>query len=153
MNQAKYLLSCVLSCLIACQVSAQNIPNPAIPDAGALMRQAEQSSRQAQWQQAAQQRYLLPPAAVFTETTLVTAERFKFNGYKRLSLELLQAVAAPFANKPLNSHDLQQLTEAVIQEYRKAGWLVQAYIPKQNLASPELTIQIIETISPNKTLQ
>ena len=143
MNQSIYIPSCLVLLLISGSANAQ-------PDAGGLMRQVEQNNRQAQLQQAAQQRYLLPPAAALTETTVVTVERFKFNGYKRLSLEQLQAVAAPFANKPLNSHDLQQLTEAVIQEYRKAGWLVQAYIPRQNLSGPELTLQVIESIPPNK---
>jgi hemolysin activation/secretion protein len=143
MNQSIYIPSCLALLLISGAANAQ-------PDAGGLMRQVEQNSRQAQLQQAAQQRYLLPPAAALSETTVVTVERFKFNGYKRLSLEQLQAVAAPFANKPLNSHDLQQLTEALIQEYRQAGWVVQAYIPRQNLSGPELTIQLIESIPPNR---
>jgi hemolysin activation/secretion protein len=150
MNQFIYISSCLALLLTSSASNAQPIPNPALPDAGGLMRQVEQNNRQAQLQQAAQQRYLLPPAAALTETTVVTVERFKFNGYKRLNLERLQAVAAPFANKPLNSHDLQQLTEAVIQEYRQAGWMVQAYIPRQNLSGPELTIQLIESIPPNR---
>lgn len=150
MTHAKNLPIGLAVLVMCCAANAQPIPNPAIPDAGALMRQAEQNSRQAQLQQAAQQRQLLPPAALLTETTVVTVQRFKFMGYKRLSHEQLQAVVAPFANQALNSHDLQQLTEAVIQEYRKAGWLVQAYIPRQNLSGPELTLQVIESIPPNK---
>jgi len=121
-----------------------------IPDAGALMRQTEQNIRQSQLQQAAKKRDSLPPAAVLTDATMVTAERFKFLGNQRLSTEQLQTVAAPFANRPLNQHDLHHLTDAISQEYRKTGWLVQAYIPRQNLAGPELLIQVIESIPPNK---
>ena len=121
-----------------------------IPDAGALMRQTEQNIRQSQLQQAAKKRDSLPPQAVLNDATLVTAERFKFLGNQRLSTEQLQAVAAPFANRPLNQHDLNHLTEAISQEYRKTGWLVQAYIPRQNLAGPELAVQVIESIPPNK---
>ncbi len=118
-------------------------------DAGALMRQNEQNITQNQMQQAAQKRAALPPAAVFSESTEVTVARFKFNGTQRLSQEQLARVAAPFANRPLRAHDLQLLTESVSQEYRKSGWLVQAYIPRQNLAGTELTVQVIEHIPPN----
>lgn len=125
--------------------TAQNIP-----DAGALMRQTEQNIRQSQLQQAAKKRNLMLPPAVLSETTVVTAERFKFLGNQRLSTEQLQAVAAPYANRPLSQQDLQHLTDAVSQEYRKTGWLVQAYIPRQDLTGPELAVQVIESIPPNK---
>ena len=134
-----------LALLVGVSAFAQNIP-----DAGALMRQTEQNLRQSQLQQASQKREALPPAAVFNEATVVTAERFKFVGNRRLSTEQLQAAVATFANRPLNSHDLQYLTDAVSQQYRKTGWLVQAYIPRQDLSGPELTLQVIESIPPNK---
>ena len=135
----------VLALLISVSAGAQTIP-----DAGALMRQIEQNTRQSQMQQAAQKRESLPPAEVFSETTAVTVERFKFNGNKRLSTDQLQRVAVPFANRALNQHDLQHLTDAVSEAYRNTGWLVQAYIPRQNLTGPELTVQVIESIPPNK---
>lgn len=122
---------------------------PPVFDAGALMRQNEQSI-QAQQQQTASKRVLLPPVAVLSDTTVVKPDRFKFLGNQRLSNEQLQAVTAPFANRSLNKHDLLYLTDAVVQEYRKAGWLVQAYIPQQNLAGPELSIQVVESIPPIK---
>ena len=130
--------------------NAQQQPQLPTYDAGALMRQTEQNIRQTQLQQAAKQRATLAPAAVLTESTVVTAERFKFSGNQRLSTEQLHAVAAPFANRPLNQQDLQHLTDAVSQEYRKTGWLVRAYIPSQNLTGPELTVQVVESIPPIK---
>ena len=135
----------VLALLLGMSASAQNIP-----DAGALMRQTEQNIRQTQAQQAAQKRASLPPEAVLTEATVVTVERFKFNGNRRLSTEQLQAAVTTFANRPLNPHDLKHLTDAVSQEYRKTGWVVQTYIPRQNLDGPELVLQVIESIPPNK---
>lgn len=142
-----------IAAVLAISASCANAqPQPQLPtyDAGALMRQTEQNIRQGQLHQAAKKRDSLPPPAVLSEATNVTAERFRFNGNQRLSTEQLQAAAAPFANRPLNQHDLQHLTDAVSQEYRKTGWLVQAYIPRQNLAAPELSIQVIESIPPNK---
>jgi hemolysin activation/secretion protein len=124
---------------------------PPVFDAGALMRQNEQSIRAQQQQQTQANRIAsLPPVAVLSESTLVKPERFNFIGNQRLSTEQLQALTVPFANRPLNQHDLLHLTDAVSQAYRKAGWWVQAYIPRQNLAGPELSIQVIESIPPNK---
>ena len=140
---ASYLAASLLT------VSNAAEQNPPVFDAGALMRQNEQSI-QAQQQQMASKRVLLPPAAVLSDSTVVKPDRFKFLGNQRLSTEQLLAVTVPFANRPLNKHDLLYLTDAVVQEYRKAGWLVRAYIPQQNLAGPELSIQVVESIPPIK---
>ncbi len=145
MRSTQPTLVAVLALLFSASAGAQTIP-----DAGALMRQIEQNTRQSQMQQAAQKRESLPPAAVFSETTAVTVERFKFSGNKLFSTDQLQLVVAPFANRPLSQNDLQHLTYAVSEAYRQTGWLVQAYIPRQNLAGPELTVQVIESIPPNK---
>ncbi len=145
MKHSKFVPLIVSLLLVSLTAAAQTIP-----DAGALMRQTEQNIRQSQLQQAAKKRDSLPPAAVLTDATVVTVERFKFLGNQRLSTEQLQMAVLPFANRPLNQHDLHHLTDAISQEYRKTGWLVQAYIPRQNLAGPELVIQVIESIPPNK---
>ena len=140
---ASYLAASLLT------VSNAAEQTPPVFDAGALMRQNEQSI-QAQQQQMASKRVLLPPAAVLSDSTVVKPDRFKFLGNQRLSNEQLLAVTVPFANRTLNKHDLLYLTDAVVQEYRKAGWLVRAYIPQQNLAGPELSIQVVESIPPIK---
>ena len=124
-----------------------------IPDAGALMRQTEQMLRQDQMQRNAQMRPTLPPELVLNDATLVTVQRFKFNGNQRLTTDQLAALTAPFANRPLNQHDLQQLTHTVSEAYRQIGWLVQAYIPRQDFKNAEMTLQIIESIPPNRSPQ
>ena len=147
-------LAFVFPALLASHVVAQQ--NNVIPptyDAGALVRQTEQMMRQSQMQQAAQKRELLPPAASLNEATVVQAERFKFIGNKRLSAEQLQVVAASYTRRPLNQHDLQHLLDAISEGYRQTGWLVQAYIPRQDLTGAEITIQVIETIPPSKPLR
>jgi hemolysin activation/secretion protein len=45
---------------------------------------------------------------------------------------------------------LERLTHALSEAYRHTGWLVQAYIPRQDLTKPELTLQLIESIPPSK---
>lgn len=138
----------IMALLLCARAAAQNLP-----DAGTLMRQIEQNTRHSQLQQAMSRRDVLPPAMVFSEDTLVQAQRFKFNGAKLMSNEQLQAVAAPFANRPLMQQDLQHLTHEITEAYRRIGWLVQAYIPRQDLKSDELIVQVIEFIPPKKSAQ
>lgn len=134
----------VISPFLAAGALAQ--PNLPTYDAGALIRQTEQMMRQNQMMQGIQKREPLPPAAVIHESTIVQVASFKFSGNKRLSAEQLESATAAFVNRPLNAHELQHLTEAVSEAYRQAGWLVRAYIPRQDLAAPEITLQVIETL-------
>lgn len=121
-----------------------------VPDAGALMRQTEQMLKQKAQPLSVPRREPLPPAMVINEGTEVTVFRFKFNGNQRLSADQLQSVVTPFAQRPLHALELQHLTDAVSEAYRQTGWLVQAYIPRQDLSTGELTVQVIESIPPNK---
>ncbi len=153
MRTRSYLAFVFPALLASHAVAQQNNVIPPTYDAGALVRQTEQMMRQSQMQQAAQKRELLPPAATLTEATVVQAERFKFIGNKRLSADQLQVVAASYTHRPLNQHDLQHLLDAISEGYRQTGWLVQAYIPRQDLTGSEITIQVIETIPPSKPLR
>lgn len=139
-------VSALCMCLTAGLSHAQTLP-----DAGALMRQTEQTLKFEQMQRNAQRRESLAPAMVLSETTQVTVTRIKFAGVKRLSEAQLQSVVQPYVGRTLNQHDLQHLTDAISQAYRDAGWLVQAYIPRQDLASPELLVQVIESIPPSQS--
>jgi len=130
--------------LLCSSAWAQNIP-----DAGSLMRQTEQMLRQNQMQLNAQRREALPPSMAFADSTVITVKHFKFVGNKLLSTDQLRAVTAPFSNRPLTPHDLQQLTDAVSEAYRQIGWVVRAYIPRQDLSGEEMTLQVIETIPPS----
>jgi hemolysin activation/secretion protein len=140
--------------LVGTSVYAQYDPSK-VPtyDAGALARQAEQMFKQSQLQRNLQNAVLLPPELVVTDATLVSVERFKFNGNKILSNEQLQAVTASYANRPLKQHDLQLMTTAISEAYRQIGWIVQAYIPRQDFANSEMILQIIETIPPSKPMR
>jgi hemolysin activation/secretion protein len=139
--------------LFICTALSSGANAQTIPDAGSLLRQIEQNTRQSQMQLNWQKRDALPPAMVIHADTLIRVQRFKFSGNKILPEEQLQAVAAPFADRSLNSTDLQQLTRAISEAYHQTGWLVQAYIPRQALNPQELTIQVIETIPPSKPTQ
>ena len=141
MKHSKYELA--LTALIALPVVtwAQTIP-----DAGSLMRQTEQTLRSEQMQRNAQRRESFPPAMRLTDSTVVTPKSIKFSGAKLLSNDQLQAVAQPCVGRELNAHELEHLTEAITQAYRRAGWLVRVYIPQQDLSQSELNIQILENM-------
>lgn len=123
-----------------------------VPDAGSLMRQTEQMLRLKTQPLSVPKREPLPPAMVINETTLVTVSRFKFNGNKLLTADQLQAVVLPFVDKALDAHALKHLTDAVSEAYRQTGWLVEAYIPRQDLQGGEMILQVIESIPPSKPM-
>jgi len=132
----------VLIALISSHAFAQTLP-----DAGSLMRQTEQMLRPNPMN--APRRDLLPPAMPISDSTVLEVKRIKFLGNKHLSTEQLQAVAMPFENRTLRQSDLLHLSHAVSEAYRQTGWVVNAYVPKQSLASGDLTLQVIETVPPS----
>lgn len=116
-----------------------------LPDAGALMRQTEQSLR-AQREQPS--RDLLAPPLMLETSAHITVRQFKFLGVNRLKPEALEQTLQGFANQSLGQDALDKISSIVIQTYRDAGWVVHAYVPKQPLPTEVLTIQVLETMPP-----
>lgn len=149
----KSQLYILLSVLFAMASSAQANPPPPVYDAGALMRQTEQMLKPSPMQRNLQNRLSLPPAMALSESTSLVVTSFAFSGNKLLSEEQLQQVAMPFASKTLVQHDIQRLMDAISEAYRQTGWLVQAYVPRQDVSSGLLRIQVIESIPPSRPAQ
>ena len=129
-----------------CLCATGLLPAQTIPDAGALMRQNEQMLKFEQMQRNAERRHSYPPAMALTQTTVVTPKHIKFLGAKLLPDAQLQAVAQPYLDRPLGQHELEHLTAAITDAYRRAGWLVRVYIPAQDLSQTDLNIQILENM-------
>lgn len=149
----KIALFSLIFSIFGVQAQQPNLPPPPVYDAGALMRQIEQNALQSQMQRSMPMREALPPVLEVNEATRVMVKGFKFRGNKWLTNEQLQTVVMPYANRILNSHDLQSLTRDVTEVYRQSGWLVQAYIPQQDVTGSQLTLQIIETIPPSQPVR
>jgi hemolysin activation/secretion protein len=116
------------------------------PDAGALLRQNEQSLK-LQKPPAAVQRPAPRPAPVAKESvTAVTVTRFVFAGNTLLSNEVLNAALATFLNRPLNFNDLQAAAAVVTGAYREAGYLATATLPTQDVSNGVVTLQIMEAV-------
>ena len=138
--------TCLAIALICFQ---QSLVAQTVPDAGALMRQNEQMLRQNQMQALAKQRpSALPPAMDLKDVGPVIVKSFKFSGNKLLKTQQLTDIASSYLGRELTSHDFQHLTDAISEAYRGTGWLVHAYVPRQDLSRDEVVIQVIESIPP-----
>ncbi len=115
------------------------------PDAGSLLQRMERDRLPAlprlQTPQAP-----VPPPMQAQPGVVVTAQVFKFVGNTLLSAEQLAPAVAPFLNRPLDFAQLQAAAAAVAAAYREAGWVVRAYLPKQEITDGIVTIQIVEAV-------
>ncbi len=124
--------------------SAQAVtPNP---DAGALLRQTEQNLKLKKPPAAVQRRATPPAPPAKPVDTTVTVTRFVFSGNTLLGNDVLGAALASFLNRSINFNELQAAAAAIAQTYRDAGWLVTAYLPKQDISNGVVTIQITEAV-------
>jgi hemolysin activation/secretion protein len=78
--------------------------------------------------------------------TSVSVKSFVFAGNTLLTHQALTDALASYLNRPLNFTELQAAAAATTQAYRDAGWLVTAYLPKQEISSGVVTIQIVEAV-------
>lgn len=114
-----------------------------VPDAGLLRQQIEQGNKALQPTPRLPEKAAPPRLKKLVGTTLIVKE-FKISGNTRLSTEALQAVVTPFLNRPLDFSQLQDAAEAVGNAYRKAGWIVHAYLPQQEIEGGVVRIVVVE---------
>jgi hemolysin activation/secretion protein len=115
----------------------------AVPGAGTLLQQIERQQHEALPPKSAPQ--FEPPAvmqALDADTTIVTV--FRFAGNALLTDEQLKPVVARFVGHPVSFVDLQNAAIDVATAYRKAGWVVRAFLPQQEIAHGIVTIEIVE---------
>ena len=76
----------------------------------------------------------------------VWVKAFKFEGNTLLSESQLNAVVTPYLQQNLNFEQLQAVTRQVAETYRKAGWIVKAYLPQQDITQGIVIIHVTEAI-------
>ena len=117
-----------------------------LPDAGALQQQIE-SGRQPVLPRKAVPDKPAEPAAMPAQTGVIaTVKSFRFAGNTLLSAEQLAPALAGYLNRPLDYTALQAAAAAVANAYREAGWVVRAYLPRQDITEGIVTIQIVEAV-------
>lgn len=136
----KRFVLCHLLLLVPLSVLAQTAP-----DAGALRQQIEQHAPTLLPPE--QQPLAAPPPEYKPAAGLVvTVKAFQFTGNHLLTDVQLAAAVASYLNRPLDFAGLQQAAAAVSEAYRTAGWLVRVYLPRQDITSGVVSLQIIEGI-------
>lgn len=116
-----------------------------VPDAGALQQQMERA------QQAPAPRLQIPPkdnaiADLPSVGQTVVVNNFKFAGNTLLGDGQLRAALAPLIGRPLDFSHLQSSAVLVADLYRDKGWVVQTFLPEQNLEGGEVSITIVEAV-------
>lgn len=116
------------------------------PDAGSLMQQLERERKPALPPKALPTEPAQPPAMQPQPGTSVTVRSFRFVGNSLLSAAQLDPAVTSYLNRPLDLAQLQAASAAVAEVYRAAGWIVRAYLPRQDIADGVVTIQILEAV-------
>ncbi len=138
-NKFSVLLS-VLAVLAVCSCAQAQTA----PDAGALRQRIERDR-----ELPLPSRVLptpAPQASAKLPNATVTISSIRFVGNTLLSAAQLAPAVQGYLNQPQSFSQLQQAAAAVSKIYRDAGWLVHAYLPRQDLADGVLTIQIDEAV-------
>jgi hemolysin activation/secretion protein len=114
-----------------------------VPDAGSVLRQLEQERPNPLPPKSAP--LLMPPAPMQSlPGSAITIREFRFAGNTLLASEKLAPAVAKYLGHPIGFAELQDAAVAVANTYRDAGWVVRAYLPKQEITDGTVTIQIIE---------
>lgn len=143
MMNASVLNKCALA-LAAASLPLWALAQAVTPDAGALQHEIEQGLKQPALPPSHE--HLGPPAAPAAQPgeLTITPTQFRFVGNTLLSAEQLTAALQGYLNTPLTFAQLKQAADVVAVTYRDAGWFVQAYLPKQQIADGVVLIQIVE---------
>ena len=115
-----------------------------VPDAGSLRQQMERDRPvQLPPKQAPSP---LPEVLKALPGPSVMVKSIRFAGNTLISSEQLATIVAPYLNKLQSFGQLQEAAAAVARAYRDAGWIVRAYLPRQDITQGVLTIQIVEAL-------
>ena len=116
------------------------------PDAGAMQQQIDRDRTLALPPKGGLERPSEPPAMRPSGGVAVTVTAFRFAGNTLLRSEQLSRSVENFLDRPLDFAELQKAAAAVAAAYREAGWIVRAYLPRQDITSGTVTIQIVEAV-------
>ncbi|WP_207388775.1 ShlB/FhaC/HecB family hemolysin secretion/activation protein [Stutzerimonas kirkiae] len=114
-----------------------------LPDAGALRQQIEPERPRLPPPQAPQ-----PPASVAPPKAQsgvqVEVSAFRFAGNSLLSDAELSAALHGYLGRSLDFDELQRAPQAVATLYRSHGWVVRAFLPRQDVTEGVVLIQVDE---------
>jgi len=135
------LLNTLSWLLVACTANAQ-----ANPDAGSLQQQIERERQTTLPQRVTPGAPVAPRHMAPASGVSVTVKAFRFTGNTQLSSEQLAAILVPYLDRALDFAQLQTTATVVADRYRAAGWVVNAYLPEQDIKNGVVTIRIVEAV-------
>ncbi|WP_181416545.1 ShlB/FhaC/HecB family hemolysin secretion/activation protein [Nitrospira lenta] len=119
-----------------------------VPDAGGLQQRRQQERDQERLEQLPSQTPSNTPARPLQEpappSATVRVSAYRFEGNTRLTAEELQAAVAPYIDRQMDLPLLREAAAAVADRYRNAGWVVQTYLPQQDITDGMVLIAIVE---------
>jgi hemolysin activation/secretion protein len=128
-------------------VGASKLWAQALPNAGLLERGAEQGFKALPQPKLKAQGLSSPELTGPNEGEVsVVVKRFEFQGNQKLSSDFLNEKLSSFLKRPLSFAQLQLTSDEIMNAYRQAGWMVRAYLPKQEIEDGVVKIAIIEGI-------
>ncbi len=146
----RYIRTLVAICALAVLFSGggfcQEAQAQVRPDAGALQQQIDRERMKALPPRGVIERPAEPPAMRPPGGATVTVTAFRFAGNTLLRSDQLSPAVEGYLNRPLDFSELQKAAAAVANAYREAGWIVRAYLPRQDITSGTVTIQIVEAV-------
>ena len=114
------------------------------PDAGALRQQLDNERKPALPQRAAPLQAADKEPLTLPEGATITVDAFRFEGNTLIDAGRLQPLVQGYTGHPIHFADLQRATQAVAAAYREAGWIVQAWLPRQDVTEGTVTIRVVE---------
>jgi hemolysin activation/secretion protein len=72
--------------------------------------------------------------------------RFVLDARVGLDDAVIQAAVAPYLNRPLTYEALLAAAQAVALAYRRAGWVVSAVLPEQDISDGEVRITVTNAV-------
>lgn len=85
-----------------------------------------------------------PPPPMQALAGKVLVQQFRFAGNTLVPTSALETALAPWTNRELDFSQLQEVAAAAAALYRDAGWVVRAYLPRQEIIDGVVLIQIVE---------
>lgn len=139
---AKISLTGLVGALLCCAPVFAQQP----PDAGALRQQLDTGKTPSLPKVSPDVRGPDAAPAPAKSDASVVVSAFRFSGNTRFDSGVLQGLLAGYLGRPLSFADLQAAAALIAKHYREHGWIVRAYLPRQDVSQGVITIQVVEAV-------
>lgn len=116
----------------------------AAPDAGSVLQQLEARPGGALFAPALKTPVVPTPPAADHSGPVVRVNAFQIEGATLISSGKLQGALKGFTGQDLSLTQLQEAAWVLVQTYREAGWLVNAWVPQQEIEGGVVKLRLVE---------